>query len=350
MVASTERTTDPAKLRDILAKIDLSRTRKVGAQYSRQIIQRLDKAAFRIISGIRRGVIAETITRAQVTEREVDSLILDAGKGITAQAGLLPAGAFAGGQAADDAAQWIFRELGQAFLDGAVDFEGVYFNQAIDASYRFGVDFAAFTSGQSEQARRLLQRLPSKATASRGLAREQMRLLAGFSRDVSNDIRDLLAKGIGEGRSASQLAVDVRKRLRVSAQRANTIARTEVTRASALGSIDAYGDLGIAEVQALVEFTLNVHGDAEPCPICIDLQGKTFRLEEARGIIPVHPNCQCGWLPHTKDNPIDAALDDLRKRVEQEAIAAGVPKRKINIPLFVDRDPTEFLASRRGKR
>jgi hypothetical protein len=32
------------------------------------------------------------------------------------------------------------------------------------------------------------------------------------------------------------------------------------------------------------------------CEKCQDLEGKVFTTEEARGVIPVHPNCRCCWV------------------------------------------------------
>jgi len=38
------------------------------------------------------------------------------------------------------------------------------------------------------------------------------------------------------------------------------------------------------------------------CSICESLQGKTFTLDEAEGVIPRHPMCRCIWLPLIIEN------------------------------------------------
>jgi len=35
---------------------------------------------------------------------------------------------------------------------------------------------------------------------------------------------------------------------------------------------------------------------ADACPDCLDLAGQTFKRSEARGMLPVHPNCRCHWI------------------------------------------------------
>jgi hypothetical protein len=37
------------------------------------------------------------------------------------------------------------------------------------------------------------------------------------------------------------------------------------------------------------------------CPKCEHLEGNVYSLDEASGIIPVHPQCRCCWLPYIED-------------------------------------------------
>ena len=41
-------------------------------------------------------------------------------------------------------------------------------------------------------------------------------------------------------------------------------------------------------------------GDERVCPECGGWEGIKMTIEEARGMIPLHPNCRCDWLPATK--------------------------------------------------
>jgi SPP1 gp7 family putative phage head morphogenesis protein len=38
-------------------------------------------------------------------------------------------------------------------------------------------------------------------------------------------------------------------------------------------------------------------GDLRVCPMCQGLNGKVYTIKEARGLIPVHPQCRCAWVP-----------------------------------------------------
>jgi SPP1 gp7 family putative phage head morphogenesis protein len=77
--------------------------------------------------------------------------------------------------------------------------------------------------------------------------------------------------------------------------RALTLARTEVIHAHAEGQLDQFTDLGVEEVGVEAEFS--TAGDDLVCPECEALEGQSFPVEEAHGIIPVHPNCRCTWIP-----------------------------------------------------
>lgn len=39
-------------------------------------------------------------------------------------------------------------------------------------------------------------------------------------------------------------------------------------------------------------------GDFKVCPICDELEDNVYLIKEARGLIPVHPECRCAFVPH----------------------------------------------------
>jgi SPP1 gp7 family putative phage head morphogenesis protein len=81
-------------------------------------------------------------------------------------------------------------------------------------------------------------------------------------------------------------------------QRAEMIARTELIRAFSEAQLQEFRTWGIVGVSAEVEF--RNAGDSRVCSSCSFLQGKVYTLDEASGIIPVHPRCRCCWLPVDK--------------------------------------------------
>lgn len=78
-------------------------------------------------------------------------------------------------------------------------------------------------------------------------------------------------------------------------QRAEMIARTETIRAFNEAALQEYKNWGAVGVSAIVEF--QTAGDSRVCPTCASMQGRIYSLDEASGIIPVHPRCRCCWLP-----------------------------------------------------
>ena len=88
----------------------------------------------------------------------------------------------------------------------------------------------------------------------------------------------------------------------INRRRATRLARTEIVHTYAEGSLDSYERLGVEEVGVLAEWS--TAGDDRVCPQCSSLEGQILTIKEARGLIPLHPNCRCAWIPY---------LDDLRR-------------------------------------
>lgn len=120
--------------------------------------------------------------------------------------------------------------------------------------------------------------------------------LKGLSEATMDTIFDTLAQGMAEGRSPKQIARMIADRVdAVGIKRARVIARTEVIRAHAQATLNTYKEAGVEGVKVQVEFT--TAQDNAVCPRCQELEGKVYTIEEAEGVIPVHPNCRCAWLP-----------------------------------------------------
>jgi SPP1 gp7 family putative phage head morphogenesis protein len=77
--------------------------------------------------------------------------------------------------------------------------------------------------------------------------------------------------------------------------RANMIARTETIYAHAEGQLDSFEELNIREVGVMAEWL--TAGDEDVCLECEALEGTVMTIEEARGLLPRHPNCRCAWIP-----------------------------------------------------
>lgn len=128
------------------------------------------------------------------------------------------------------------------------------------------------------------------------LATRSFEQLRGITAIMSQNISRVLADGLAHGWDIDKMALEMRKVVRdITRKRAVMIARTEVIHAHAEGQLDGYEQLGIFEVSVLVEIL--TAGDDRVCKECAELEGEVFTIEEARGIIPLHPNCRCAWDP-----------------------------------------------------
>lgn len=59
--------------------------------------------------------------------------------------------------------------------------------------------------------------------------------------------------------------------------------------------------------------------DEDVCPACDAMAGKVFDLDEAEGMIPLHPNCRCMWIPYL-DNPLETYSELIRQGVNPEEL------------------------------
>jgi SPP1 gp7 family putative phage head morphogenesis protein len=119
--------------------------------------------------------------------------------------------------------------------------------------------------------------------------------LENVTGDMATKLGRILADGLVAGENPRSLIADMDDQLDIGTARAETIARTEFIRAHAEGQLDALDSLGVAEIGVLVEWS--TAGDDRVCPECEDMEGKTFSIEDAHGLIPAHPNCRCAFIP-----------------------------------------------------
>lgn len=120
--------------------------------------------------------------------------------------------------------------------------------------------------------------------------------MRGLTTTMGATLNKLLAQGMADGTGPLAIARQMTAQIDISARRALTIARTETINAHAEGQLDAFESLGVTELGVEVEFS--TAGDDHVCPICAAMNGKKYSVDDARGIIPVHPNCRCSWTPY----------------------------------------------------
>jgi len=125
--------------------------------------------------------------------------------------------------------------------------------------------------------------------------------LKGITSTMDTRLSRSLASGLVDGLGAKDLAKQLVDEVGLSFNRSRVMARTEIINAHAEGTLNTYEEAGIQGVDVESEFT--TAGDNKVCPKCEALEGKVYSIAEARGVIPVHPNCRCAWLPVVNDLP-----------------------------------------------
>jgi SPP1 gp7 family putative phage head morphogenesis protein len=102
-------------------------------------------------------------------------------------------------------------------------------------------------------------------------------------------LRSLLAEGFERGDSISQLTKSIEGYFSESEKyRAEMISRTEVIGASNEGALQRYENEGITKSE--------FYPSPDACEECLPLASE-YETKEVHGMIPVHPNCRCVWLP-----------------------------------------------------
>jgi SPP1 gp7 family putative phage head morphogenesis protein len=135
--------------------------------------------------------------------------------------------------------------------------------------------------------------------------------LRGITGTMETQIARVLAQAMADGKGPREIArllnrtisgpmgdlgiTDTLGRFIPAERRAKILARTEIIRAHAEAQLQEFENWGVVGVTAEVEF--RTAGDSRVCVICASLNEKIFTIEEARGVIPRHPQCRCIWLP-----------------------------------------------------
>lgn len=121
--------------------------------------------------------------------------------------------------------------------------------------------------------------------------REAAQISKNIDWQTSNRIYWQLYKGVENLESIRDMSVRVADVFDGCTQnRAVMIARTETLRSFNTATIDSYKMAGIANAQFIVA------QDERTCDTCLSLSGLIVPVSEARGSLPIHPQCRCTWI------------------------------------------------------
>lgn len=176
--------------------------------------------------------------------------------------------------------------------------QGPWTMKYVETAYKRGVINAYFAAHPEETSQESYLRsvfgAPERLSKMQLLATRSYELLKGITAEMGAQMNRILAQGMVEGRGVLDIANEMSDQIEgMSETRALRIARTEIIYAHAEGQLDGFEELGIEELQLKAEWV--TAGDNRVCPLCGAQEGTLFTVAEARGLIPLHPNCRCSW-------------------------------------------------------
>jgi hypothetical protein len=146
--------------------------------------------------------------------------------------------------------------------------------------------------------------------------------LKGITDEVGREISRELSTALAEGespRDAADRLTDVLGTVddgtpRGAMARATTMARTELLNAHHMGTAERYEQFGVKKVEPILA--------PDACSQCIAIAADApYAVDVMRSILPVHPNCRCGWTIYTGS---EATASARARRTPARAVARQV--------------------------
>ena len=184
------------------------------------------------------------------------------------------------------------REQAEAASADSVMFEDDAENEAfvkdlepvIQNAYVTGYNDAG---GEKAVTKQILNELALAWIAKRSLAMAVM-----VNGTTKSQLRPILATALAEGKGVPKVVKELSQFYVAQYRwRAPLVARTEMIAAHNEGSLQRY------EVDGVEKSEFYAALDERTCDECMDFHGQVMPTTEAHGMIPVHPQCRCTWIP-----------------------------------------------------
>lgn len=201
---------------------------------------------------------------------------------------------------------WMSKYLTSAYQQGRV-------RAFTDANKAALSQSLAFYQGTREQFLQSAFIAPQTTKSLEMLFTRSFDQLRGITSTMDAQLSRELADGLAFGRGPREIARRMSNSITaITKRRALVLARTEVIHAHAEGQLDSFEELGVQEIG--IESEWSTAGDDRVCPQCAAREGKVYTVKDARGLIPLHPNCRCAWIPVLTEPKRKRKLEDSIKR------------------------------------
>ena len=184
---------------------------------------------------------------------------------------------------------WTAKYVGSSYRKGSV-------RAYIDARAGDLNDTPDFYRGKQSQFLESSFTQPERLSNLKFLYTRSYEELKGITAAMGQQMSRILADGIAHGRGPHAVARDLSNSITgITRKRAEVLARTEIIAAHAEGQLDSFDELGVENLNVMAEWS--TAGDDRVCELCGALEGTIMTVDEARGLLPRHPNCRCSWIP-----------------------------------------------------
>jgi len=125
---------------------------------------------------------------------------------------------------------------------------------------------------------------------------------------LKNSLSSVLSSALIQGKNPREFIPQIRKKFDVSRCNAERLLRTEIARVQTQAQAESY------EANGIDEYEYVACGLKDVCPLCKEVDGKTFKLKDmeiGENAPPMHPNCHCATAPHSDRKEYEKWLDGL---------------------------------------
>lgn len=190
--------------------------------------------------------------------------------------------------------RWLQRQVDREILQ-----EFGQDNQYIQRAYERGVKDATAElrtlglAGEGDVVATAMQ-LPVHRDQLEALYARNLSALEGMSDATANQMRRVLSEGLAAGDGPQDIARDLAGRIdAVGRTRANMIARSEIMHSHNRARAAEWERAGVKKADILIADTA--------CAECQALAaGAPYDVQEAKGLLPRHPNCRCSLSIYTE--------------------------------------------------